>query len=344
MEQSRFVQNAFPFPKPNLTRRRLLIFFGQLLITATLGVILVLQVDLGQFAKSINSFPLWSLFTVSFVIFLTSPAVAHRWRVVLATMGEQMGIWTAYKAAFLAMAFSQFLPSTLGGDAARIWYVYGRLRIPIGRLVAGAFLDRVTALASLAILSAFGLPVLLLVTNELAVPLLVAVLVAGSVGAICVLLGARFVGGWPGRLATRSGIIALSTYAWLIFSNGRVVVTTLALSSVVHLTVVGAVAILGAVSMASAPWWSYLVLVPPITLLSMAPVSIAGWGVREGGFVAGFALVGVPLEMALALGVAVGMVQIGAAVLSAGAWFVSQWAEPFFSRSGSDTPHTEGTD
>jgi hypothetical protein len=70
----------------------------------------------------------------------------------------------------------------------------------------------------------------------------------------------------------------------------------------------------------------------------MAPISIAGWGVREGGFVAGFSLVGVPIESSLALGVAVGLVQIGAAVFGAAAWIVSQGAESFFSRTGDSAP------
>ena len=36
-----------------------------------------------------------------------------------------------------------------------------------------------------------------------------------------------------------------------------------------------------------------LVLIPPVILITTLPISIAGWGVREGAMVAAFAFVGV---------------------------------------------------
>ena len=51
-----------------------------------------------------------------------------------------------------------------------------------------------------------------------------------------------------------------------------------------------------------------LLLVPPIILFTMVPISLAGWGVREGAMVVGFGLVGVPAADALALSVTFGLV------------------------------------
>ncbi len=42
-------------------------------------------------------------------------------------------------------------------------------------------------------------------------------------------------------------------------------------------------------------------LVPPVMLITMLPISIAGWGVRESALVAGFGLVGIGAGDALAL-------------------------------------------
>ncbi len=44
----------------------------------------------------------------------------------------------------------------------------------------------------------------------------------------------------------------------------------------------------------SYPFFVYLVLVPPALLLTVLPVSLAGWGVREGALVGLFVLIGAP--------------------------------------------------
>ena len=50
-----------------------------------------------------------------------------------------------------------------------------------------------------------------------------------------------------------------------------------------------------------------LVLMPPIVLVAGMPLSIAGWGLREGAMVAVFALVGVPMDGALLMSVLLGL-------------------------------------
>jgi len=54
-------------------------------------------------------------------------------------------------------------------------------------------------------------------------------------------------------------------------------------------------------------YWQCLVLCPPVFLLSALPISIAGWGVREGAMVVVLGYVSVPLDEAFALSVALGL-------------------------------------
>ena len=44
----------------------------------------------------------------------------------------------------------------------------------------------------------------------------------------------------------------------------------------------------------SYPFSVYLILVPPAILLTVLPISLAGWGVREGALVGLFVLIGAP--------------------------------------------------
>jgi len=54
-------------------------------------------------------------------------------------------------------------------------------------------------------------------------------------------------------------------------------------------------------------WLDCLILVPPVILVTTLPISIAGWGVREGAMVTAFGLVGVPAEGALVLSLMFGL-------------------------------------
>jgi len=49
-----------------------------------------------------------------------------------------------------------------------------------------------------------------------------------------------------------------------------------------------------------------LLLIPPVMLLSAVPISISGWGVREGVMVGALAMMGIGTEQALALSVLLG--------------------------------------
>jgi hypothetical protein len=58
------------------------------------------------------------------------------------------------------------------------------------------------------------------------------------------------------------------------------------------------------------PFSSWVVIVPPVTLIQLVPVSLAGWGVRELGFVVVLAGFGIPAEPALAASLLIGLCMI----------------------------------
>ena len=54
------------------------------------------------------------------------------------------------------------------------------------------------------------------------------------------------------------------------------------------------------------PFGTWAMIVPPVTLIQLVPVSLAGWGVREAALVVALGSFGVPAEAALAVSVLVG--------------------------------------
>jgi len=58
-------------------------------------------------------------------------------------------------------------------------------------------------------------------------------------------------------------------------------------------------------------------------LLAMLPISVAGWGVREGAMVVAMGLLGVAREDALATSVLFGFAAAGSAIPGLLLWFIS---------------------
>ena len=71
-----------------------------------------------------------------------------------------------------------------------------------------------------------------------------------------------------------------------------------------------------------------LVVVPPVIIATLLPVSIAGWGVREGAMVFGFGLLGVAAADALALSILVGIANVAAGLPGAALWLAERKLRP----------------
>jgi len=69
---------------------------------------------------------------------------------------------------------------------------------------------------------------------------------------------------------------------------------------------------------------SMMVLVPPVLLISMLPISVAGWGVREGAMVVALNLVGAPAHQSLALSICFGLCLVAISLPGGVLWFISR--------------------
>lgn len=80
--------------------------------------------------------------------FLIQALSAYRWYVLLAPLGLRVSFWRILAVYFLGMYSSLFLPSTIGGDVLRIYYLHKDARNLSGA-AATVFLDRDMGLAAL---------------------------------------------------------------------------------------------------------------------------------------------------------------------------------------------------
>ncbi len=256
--------------------------------------------------------------------FLAFAITAWRWWFILRAQGFEVGLGTATGLTWIGLFFNQTLPSNMGGDVVRVWRL-SRSGVPMASVISSVLVDRVAALFALALIVLAGLPVV----REVADDAVLAVL-SGSVGLVLIGLAVLF------RLDRLAGLLRRVAPGALIASLEKLSADSRALllppgiggpivgiSLFNHFVTVLLILMLARGLGIEAGLGDFMVLVPPIILATMLPMSFAGWGVREGASVALLASIGVAPPAALALSVAYGLVLLLSSLPGGIIWLVT---------------------
>jgi uncharacterized membrane protein YbhN (UPF0104 family) len=249
----------------------------------------------------------------------------RRWAWIATRLGAVLRFGRAVRYSFAAAFFNQALPSTVGGDALRVWLL-GRADRQWKRAVYSVIVDRAAGIGFLAIVVAACLPWSLDLIAAREGRAAVMLIGLGGVAAFAVGLALGFVAlgprlaGW--RLARLVFEIAAAARAALL---GRASGAGIAACSVViHILTVFAAWCLARAIAISPSALSLLILIPPVMLISMIPISIGGWGIREGAMVVAFGYAGIEPSQALAVSVLLGGSMLAVGVVGGAIWIAER--------------------
>lgn len=253
-------------------------------------------------------------------LLLTAVALTGvRWHGLLKAHGARVGLRDAVLLTVMGQMFNAALPSTVGSDAARMYYAVGGGGA-LGPVTLATFLDRFVGLATIATMA---LVVALFEPAGLIFPPLwwtvVLALTAGIPAGLAVLFIANVsldhprVGAWlnryaaplhrqVGSLRVRFGAL-LAGAAW---SAAPILLIGLALG---FLSGDGGLGVVQGLAIAA-----------PVILATSLPISIAGWGVREVVVVQIYAILGLPAEAGLATSLLFGFALLLLAVAGLPIW------------------------
>lgn len=256
--------------------------------------------------------------------FCAFAVTAWRWWFILRAQGYEIPLRTATELTWIGLFFNQTLPSNVGGDVVRVWRLT-RSGVPMASVISSVLVDRVAALFALALIVLAGLPAV----REVADDAVLAVL-SGSVGLVLIGLAVLFrldlLAGWLRRVAP-GGLVAslekLSADSRALLLPPRVGGPIVGISLFNHFVTVVLILMLARGLGIEAGLGDFMVLVPPIILVTMLPMSFAGWGVREGASVALLANIGVAPPAALALSVAYGLVLLVSSLPGGVIWLIT---------------------
>ena len=293
--------------------RRWFIACTQIVVSISLIVWLFLNIDFQNTLQLVAATNILSfIFCIIALAVLVIPA-AIRWRWFV---GKFMPNGKAPPALGLAIrintvniALNQFLPSTLGGDLYRV-IIAKSLGLSLLKSTGATIADRLSALTILIVISG---PALVITLASLGVNvwlpqmtiwlLLVALLVLCL---FCWVLRQKY------STKLVSAFLLLQTF---LRSNGlisRVVFTSLIIQFVTLVVMIVTARTLGIVI----GIFSLFGIMAASLVASRLPISVAGWGVREGVLVGFLGAYGVAAEKAFATSVIYGLAELAAAMLA----------------------------
>jgi uncharacterized protein (TIRG00374 family) len=290
----------------------------------TVGLIwLVLRnVDLADTLERVRSIPLSIAVGGLLLMLLLSLLCIIRWQIVMRQFGRMLGFRLTTRLFFEGLFFNQALPSTVGGDGVRIYRAF-RAGLPLPAAINSVVLDRVLGLTSLMLLAALAQPLFYERVDSVAARLSFTAVFIVAVSGILVLLLLGYMPIWFRRWKLIRGLVDLSRAARLTFTTPAVLLPVTVLSVIGHLISVTVFYLLAVSLNLGVTFVDCLVMVPSVLLLATVPVSVAGWGVREGATVAAFGLLGVPPGGAAAASVLFGLGMAITALPGGLLWFLN---------------------
>lgn len=288
----------------------------------------VLAVRLGRLE------PLWLLF--AFLIALLQYAlIALRWQKIIEICGDALSLKTVFRFYMIGAFFGQVFP-TAGGDAVRI-FLLARNGAGGWKATYSVVLDRFVGalvLASLVTVTLYWS--FQLIRDPVGRLGLLAIGLGSIAGAICFLALAHIrifrQSRWTKRLAELSGLASQCLFT----SRASAFIV---ISSVVSHVMLAVIAwSLGKAVSAHLEFLQALLLILPVNLISTAPISIAGWGVRESAMVLAFSYAGLSADDAFIVSVLVGLVMLAVGIIGGIIWLANPERPSFATELKTEAP------
>ncbi len=293
---------------------------------ALIGWILY-KVDRQQLLSTIRGLDPWLMLAAIGSCLAVHAICAWRWQVLLAGRGVRMRFHRLFRYTLNGLFFSNFLPTTVGGDLMRAYLVAGDCDTRTEAL-ASVLVDRFVGLFGVIITGLVGLVLVARTARETALLQSMAI----GVGLVLLALAAfmskalmrkfRVLLRMPllRRIEQQAVDFYRSLYAYR--HHRREVVVAFLQSLLVQALVVTTAFLVSRSLGIGVPLVPFILYMPVIAAVSMVPASINGWGLQEGAFVVFFSRAGASGLQAFSLGFLFHAVTIVVSLLGGLLWLV----------------------
>lgn len=292
MAQAQFQDDENPALPLGCKKRRTLLFTIKAFVSACLIIWIMSRADLSKVFASLSSADPKFVLAACGLQFLGGLITATRWRGLLRAQAVRLPLPLLYKSCLVANFVRQFLPSTIGGDAVR---VYDSWKGGATKAVAVTALtyDRLTGLLTLVLMAVVALsfegpltrrhPALHRWMAVGLVALLAATMVAVTPWPNPTTIARRIFAVLPA--AIRPVVEKILDTAMVYRGQFRTLGRALALSVLMQVNVVTFYFLIALALGFGIPYHGFYAIVPIAIFVMLLPVAVNGIGIREGVFV-----------------------------------------------------------
>lgn len=272
--------------------RGFLIFTTRVLVSLALLYLALRGINFAAIQARLSQI---NLLWIGFAVLVTIVQIllgSLRWQEISKLCHAPLTGLQAFRYNMIGAFFNQTLPSSIGGDAVRLWLL-NRTGAGWRAATYSILTDRAVGLIALALIIVASLPWSFgMITDSHGRIALVFIDLAALAAGLGFLLLGRLPWLWLKRWWPTRHVHACSVIANQVIFGRHTALKIAALSLSIHvLTVVIAWGTVRAIA-APADFEQLFMLIPPIMLITMLPISIAGWGVREASMMVAFGYAG----------------------------------------------------
>jgi uncharacterized membrane protein YbhN (UPF0104 family) len=302
--------------------RQLISFLVKAGISVVLLYFSLRRVNLDGIGQRLGGLDVRWMSFIFFMLCAQMALIALRWREIVKICGAELSLAAALSYSFIGQFFSQVLPSTVGGDAVRIWLL---ARSGTGWPTASysVLIDRVVGVSVLAVLVILCLPWTFDVIHDPIARTAVSLIGFGTLAGTLLFLAfgverLRVTEHWwlTRHLATASRV------TWRLcrsVAGARVTAFSFATQLLTVMVAWGA----AMAAHAAVDFVHTLFLVLPVMLIATIPVSIAGWGMRESAMILAFSYAGLAGGDGLIVSILFGAMNLALGVIGGIVWVAS---------------------
>lgn len=271
----------------------------------------------GNFRNFIDVRHLFLLF-FCFLAYLAILALnAIRWVIVLRIYEIRFSLRLSLLWTMIGHFFNQILPTSVGGDAVRIWQV--ARQIPLRFAISSVVTERLVGFIALLVLIFAGLP-LVFIKFDLGVFL---VLFSFIILFVVVLIVFMFIDRFFNNYITSRVLLAAARIisdVRELFNYPTILFLSVSISLLMHLFNALITVFVSRKLGADVGLVDIMLIMPSVMLVSSLPISVGGWGVREAGLALGFSVLGQSISVAIATSIILGLANLISGLPGALAW------------------------
>ena len=290
--------------------KSILMAFVRILISLVLLTIIFLNVDFKtswEYIKLVNP---GVYLTVVGCLALSNCSSAVRWHMILNKLGSSPGIFVMIKILAVGLFFNQILPSAVGGDLVRV-YRCRLVGVELLKATKSVLIERFIGFLTMLCCFVICSVILMQKINDPSINNLLIMVSVFSVIAILLFLSLDMLPAPLINSRIAKKIVSISFDARRILRSKELFLKTI-LCSLVSIFLLTLSYLLFSLAL-NLPlgFLDWLIIGTLVNVVSILPISLAGWGVREGIIITLLMAYGVSAEIALAISLLYGLSLIG---------------------------------